>query len=262
MISHQAQILKERNAKLRKELALKNRELEIEASLERVRSRSMAMHKSDELLEVIKVIAEQLTHLGLAFDNVSFGINDQADDFKFWVAMAGQPEPLFIHVPYIDNPAPHRVKEAQKNGTKFFADILRTEENRQWTQHFIDFSDIKLLAADVKNYILNCEGYARSTFILNNINLYVGNYRAIPYSEVDNNIFKRFSQVFEQAYTRFLDLQKAETQTREAQIEAALERVRAKTMAMHKSEQLAETAKVFFEQFHLLGKIPDRMSIG
>ncbi|MEO8772593.1 MAG: hypothetical protein ABI402_21025 [Ferruginibacter sp.] len=33
-------------------------------------------------------------------------------------------------------------------------------------------------------------------------------------------------------------------------------------MAMHKSEQLAETAKGFFEQFHLIRKIPDRMSIG
>jgi len=35
-----------------------------------------------------------------------------------------------------------------------------------------------------------------------------------------------------------------------------------KSMAMHKSEQLAETARVLFEQFSLLGKIPDRMSIG
>ncbi len=32
-------------------------------------------------------------------------------------------------------------------------------------------------------------------------------------------------------------------------------------MAMHKSEQLAETAEVLFEQFDLLGVIPDRMSI-
>ena len=37
---------------------------------------------------------------------------------------------------------------------------------------------------------------------------------------------KRFGKVFEQTYTRFLDLQKAEAQAREAQIEAALERVR------------------------------------
>ena len=45
-------------------------------------------------------------------------------------------------------------------------------------------------------------------------------------------------RVFEQAYTRFLDLQKAEAQAREAQIEAALERVRSRSMSMQKSEEL------------------------
>ena len=34
---------------MEKELAAKNRALEIEAALEKVRSRSLAMHKSDEL---------------------------------------------------------------------------------------------------------------------------------------------------------------------------------------------------------------------
>ena len=36
------------------------------------------------------------------------------------------------------------------------------------------------------------------------------------------DIFKRFTKEFEQTYTRFLDLQKAEEQAREAQIEAAI----------------------------------------
>jgi len=55
-----------------------------------------------------------------------------------------------------------------------------------------------------------------------------------------HDIFKRFAKVFEQTYTRFLDLQKAEAQTREAQVENALEKVRSRTMAMHKSEERKE----------------------
>ncbi len=47
----------------------------------------------------------------------------------------------------------------------------------------------------------------------------------------------------------------------EVVIEAAFQRVRKMSMAMHRSEQLAGTAKILFEQFGLLGKIPDRMSI-
>jgi len=45
-----------------------------------------------------------------------------------------------------------------------------------------------------------------------------------------------------------LDLQKAETQAREARIETSLERVRARTMAMHSSDDVgAATATMFIE---------------
>lgn len=59
-----------------------------------------------------------------------------------------------------------------------------------------------------------------------------------PYE--DEEIFIRFAKVFEQTYTRFLDLKKAESQTREAQINLAVERVRAKALAMHKSEEIMD----------------------
>src|SRR6187402_3283401 len=76
-----------------------------------------------------------------------------------------------------------------------------------------------------------------------------------------HEIFKRFAKVFEQTYTRFLDLKKAEAQAKEAQIEAGLERVRSRTMAMHKSDELAETAVVLFKQMIGLGIEPNRLYI-
>ena len=69
-------------------------------------------------------------------------------------------------------------------------------------------------------------------------------------------ILKRFASVFEQSYTRFVDLQKAEAQARESQIQLALERVRARTMAMQQSEELAETASLLFKQINDLGIQP------
>jgi signal transduction histidine kinase len=54
----------------------------------------------------------------------------------------------------------------------------------------------------------------------------------------------------------------AEEHEREVLIQAAFQRVRAMSMAMYKSAQLADTAKVLFDQFGMLGMIPDRMSIG
>src|SRR5678810_1023426 len=75
-------------------------------------------------------------------------------------------------------------------------------------------------------------------------------YAPVPES---HDIFKRFAKVFEQTYTRFLDLQKAKGQARESQIQLALERVRARTMAMHSSSELIETAELLFDQMNQLG---------
>ena len=61
-------------------------------------------------------------------------------------------------------------------------------------------------------------------------------------------MLKRFRRVSEQAYTRFLDLQKAEAQAREAQIEAALEKVRSRSMGMQKSVELREVVSSLFNQ--------------
>jgi len=63
------------------------------------------------------------------------------------------------------------------------------------------------------------------------------------------------------AYTRFSDLQLAEAQAREAQIETALERVRSRTLAMQKSDELADTASELFRQLIHLGIEPNRLYI-
>ncbi|HET9432241.1 MAG TPA: hypothetical protein VFO37_00730, partial [Chitinophagaceae bacterium] len=62
----------------------------------------------------------------------------------------------------------------------------------------------------------------------------------------------RFAIEFERAYTRFLDLKQAEAQAREARIEVALERVRAKAMAMHKSDDLKMAVATVFEELDKL----------
>lgn len=56
-----------------------------------------------------------------------------------------------------------------------------------------------------------------------------------PLTDKQFEILHRFGKVFNFSYTRFHDLKKAEAQAREAQIEAALERVRTRTMAMNRN---------------------------
>ena len=66
-------------------------------------------------------------------------------------------------------------------------------------------------------------------------------------------LLERFAAVFNLTYTRFNDLQIAEAQTREAKIETALERVRARALAMQQPEELKEVAEVLRYEMGLLG---------
>jgi hypothetical protein len=83
-----------------------------------------------------------------------------------------------------------------------------------------------------------------------------------PLSDENKKICKRFAAVFGQTYRRYLDLQKAESQAREAQIEAALERVRAKAMAMQNSNDVSVTASMVFTELRKLGINPIRCGVG
>jgi signal transduction histidine kinase len=109
------------------------------------------------------------------------------------------------------------------------------------------------------------KGIALPTFQIFHIVFFTHGYLMfITYETVPNewDIFKRFGKVFEQTYTRFLDLQKAEAQARESQIEAGLERVRSRTLAMQNSDELAETSMIVFQQLIDLGIAPNRLFIG
>ena len=97
---------------------------------------------------------------------------------------------------------------------------------------------------------------------MQNVSLYIENFSGIPYSDEENKILIRFGKVFQQTYTRFLDLQKAEAQARESQIEAALERVRTNAMAMQNSDDLAKIVEIVFTELRKVGFQTSRCGIG
>ncbi|HMG67367.1 MAG TPA: ATP-binding protein, partial [Chitinophagaceae bacterium] len=81
--------------------------------------------------------------------------------------------------------------------------------------------------------------------------LFAFNDKELP--EEAKKIMNRFANVFDLTYKRFLDLQKAEAQTRDAKIEAAMEKVRSRAMAMQKPEELVEVAQLLRNEMGLLG---------
>jgi hypothetical protein len=228
------------------------REAQIEAALEKVRGKTMAMHMSTELQNVIMEMANQLEHLGFKFDSVNIDVNleiHKDPNMHLWISVSGkQPYPTKIIIPYFDHPIFTKSYEKLDKGETFFADTFSREEKDTFFDYIFKCTILKYMPDERKQYIYNGEGMARSIAIAKHTALAVYNYDLNTYSAEENSILVRFSYVFDQAYTRFLDLQKAEAQAREAKIEVALERTRTQSMIMQHSNELDGALRVFHEQ--------------
>lgn len=227
---------------LEKELAIKNSVLEIEAALEKVRSRSMAMHHSSDLQEVIKVIAEQFLALGLRFDTTNFGKVLSDGSWDVWISTPNQLYPAQIFIPYLEHPAFIDANKMYASGKDFFTCQYSLEEKNSFFQHFFDNTAAKNIPDERKEYVLSAKGWLRSVFFLKTIQFAVACYDEVPYSDEENRVFKQFAKVFEQAYVRFLDLQKAEVYAK--QVETTLLELKS-TQA-----QLIESEKQKLEAHH------------
>jgi hypothetical protein len=240
------------------------KEAKIEAALERVRARSLAMHHTSELQSVVDAVSQQFKNLDIdANGGVFITINKEVEkDLPIWGSSGAANYVQKVTVPYLDKPIFIQLRDAIKNRNDFFIEEYTHKEKIEFFQHLFNHSPWNSLPPKRKKELLSREGgYTRSLTVSRYTSIFIINHNGKKFSESDNDILKRFGKVFEQSYTRFLDLQKAEAQAREAQIEAALERVRGKTMAMHKSDELADTASVVFQQLIHLGIEPNRIYI-
>ncbi len=238
------------------------REAQIQLALERVRSRAMAMHHSEELFDLLTVLIDQFDVLGICPPYAHISIIDKATH-SFTFRISGSVGNRFLAEQVLDIDASSIWKQAFDNWEKGEYFTISTHQfpkeilPQTWQMYNNLFSTIpedhRAKLEDFPNGLYVTEASCKFGF------LGYGHSRESTVEEKD--IIVRFTKEFEQSYTRFLDLQKAEAQAREAQIQLALERVRARTMAMQKSEELAETAAILFEQFIALGEMPERMAI-
>jgi signal transduction histidine kinase/coenzyme F420-reducing hydrogenase delta subunit len=232
------------------------REAQIETCLERVRSRSMAMHNTSELQEVIHTVHKELLHLSIAIHGGSFiAINrDIATTLRCWGSGGTADTSAEVQLPLYEKPFCSNLINGIKNGPGFFTEEYTQEEKKDFFTFLFQHEPWSKLDAEQKEETLSSPGgYTRSCCVSQHTSIFIINHFGEKFSAADNDILKRFGKVFEQTYTRFLDLQKAEAQSREAQIQLALERGRTQSMIMQHSKELDDTLRVFHEQVLLLG---------
>ena len=225
------------------ELEVKNNELEIETALERVRVVATGMKNPEDMLDVCKTISLQLESLGIKeIRNVQTAIfYEQHGTYMNYEYYAKHKKDIITETIYTNNKI-HKafaLKMLKGKGESFITHI-KGKKVKEWIAYQTTtnvFIDKYLNKASSLNYYW---------FSLGPVALGISTYH--PLTEEEINLFRRFLKVFELAYRRYLDIEKAEAQAREAQIEAALEKVRSRSLAMHKSNELQDVVNTVFEK--------------
>jgi signal transduction histidine kinase len=228
------------------------REAKIEAALEKVRSRSMGMQSSDELPEVANLLFLEVQGLGIPAWSCGYNIlNDDKKTAAAWMSSEGTLQEPFTLRLFGEASFDEMGKFVLSDETMLVQE-LGGEALEEHYEHMKSFPD---LAPTFEN--IESQGLSLPTYQINHLCKFTHGFLLfITYEPVPeaHSIFKRFTNVFDQTYTRFLDLQKAEKQARESRIETALERVRSRAMAMQSSDELKEVANELRTQMGLLGQ--------
>ncbi|MEO5581091.1 MAG: nuclear transport factor 2 family protein, partial [Saprospiraceae bacterium] len=228
------------------ELEQKSRELEIEASLERVRAMALSMRTPDDLPGICEVLFIQLRALGFTeIRNAMINIHDDDKGSFINYDYSDEIGRSINHLFYNTHPLIEKqIKKIRSADDAFSESSFAGKDLAAWKKFrkkIGEKDDPRIKNIDALYYYF----YSIGTGAIG-----ISTFSAIPEEKLI--LLKRFRNVFNLSYQRYIDISLAEAQAREAQIEVALERVRARTMAMQRSEELGETAAVLFQQLRNL----------
>ena len=219
---------KQKNAELEKQveekttdLIIKNRELEIEASLERVRAVAMGMHSSEDLALTIDTFFSELNNLGIKPHRCGVGIVNKetriVDAHATTVTENNEIKKVVGELHLAGHPVLDKIFETWVKQEEYHP-VLHGNEISEYHRVMNPQFDVPDFADDEVQF-----GYY---FYFKEGGVFAWTNKEFTDNELD--IFRRYTSVLSLTYRRYIDLKEAEAQAREAQIEAALEKVRCK----------------------------------
>ncbi|HEY5916674.1 MAG TPA: ATP-binding protein, partial [Chryseolinea sp.] len=234
------------------------REAQIESSLERVRSKTMAMHNSEDVSIATNTMFNEIAQLGVESMRCGIGILHENQEMEVWTSAVTNEGHSMKGVGTLNvnlHPLWLQVYKGWKKNDGVFFYHLAGEDLKAYYRALTSMASYSApyITSELPEH--NCYG-----FYFPDGAVFTFNYQ--DYSEEHLAIWKRFASVFSLTYRRYKDLKNAEAQAREAQIEAALERVRAKAMAMHSTADLTATVSTIFIELRNLGIKPLRFGLG
>ena len=237
------------------ELLNKNRELEIEASLERVRAVAMSMNKPDDLLSICEVSFKEFQKLG--FENIRNAIihipNDQQKYFMDYDFSEFTGEAI-TKIEYGSHPIVDDYLEKIRSAKDAYFEVVIEKDQLEGWKDFRKKSgqmdDPRLDKATAIYYYVFSIGVGD-----------IGISTFKPIEDSQKKILKRFRNVFDLAYRRYNDIAFAEVQAREARIEAALEKIRSRALAMRNSSEVGNVSTLLFSELEKMDINPSGFSI-
>lgn len=230
------------------ELEHKNRELALEATLEKVRTVAMGMKKPEDMLDVCRKIAGQLQDFGISnIRNVQTVIIDEkTGKYLCYQYFPAYDQCTVEDTDYHKSPVEHEmVKQMLASRDGHFIGNLIGEELESFCTHRKEvnqFSDPLLDKALEVGFCFLSIGEGGLGLSL---------YKRLKPEVL--SFFKRFHQVFSLAFQKFQDIQKAELQALEAKKQASLDRVRSEISSMRHADDLHRITPLIFNELNSLG---------
>ena len=233
------------------------REAIIEASLARIRARALAMKESGELTEVAEIMFREFSTLVHIEHGSGTGcwisiIDRQQHISENWgTDFDGIKLDRSFCIPQKGHPVLLKNYQAWRRRKKLIITDFTKKQFLHFTKYLAGLPDFekdpvirKAIQNPPKKYIQYEASFSHGVIGIGSVH---------DIEKEDLQILVRFAQEFELVYTRFLDLQKAETQAREAQIEAALERIRANALQMRSSHELIKVSRSLRYELEAIG---------
>jgi len=161
----------------------------------------------------------------------------------------GTLQPPFKTHPAVDQ-CFQRFYDAKQRGESFYVDEIGGEEIKTHYKRLISLPEFKLAPREFFDEFIAPEFQIFHIAYFEQGYLMFITYKPVPQTW---DIFKRFAKVFEQTYTRFLDLKKAEAQALEVAKRASVDRVRAEIASMRTTNDLERIQPIIWNELTTLG---------
>ncbi|MBD0288888.1 MAG: hypothetical protein ICV79_26200, partial [Flavisolibacter sp.] len=213
----------------KQEIEKQNARIQVEVALERVRASALAMQDSKDVGNAVGILFTELEQLGIAMLRCGIAIVEEAQTtVELWTAVStaeGRIGQVQGRVNVMFHPVTEGIFNAWKAGQQFYTYELKGKELVDYYRALSGSRDYSIPIKYTEK-----DQQVVSAFYFREGCLFI--YTLEPLTQEACQILKKFTAVFSLTYRRYLDLKKAEEQTRKAIQEASLDRVRAEIASM------------------------------